>query len=276
MTKDDKDSPLPLTQHGVFVIRGMQLAIPAGGLVIAVGEDGNLTGELRALHLRIDMCARWMAIAYQHLLAAESAHKEVLEAARNNKEEDLGSAIERETDAGMQAISASCTAVDAYYALLREHTKIDEQTLESWRSNRTARYIQIAEVVRRTFKIPQAVSDQVRSILQQAFPIRDDSLHPTGKMSDPMMYEEIGRSTARWLVVVRHENAKMVVGQCLMVIAATIACDLRQYSQEFSDTLKWTAQLVAPIVVAWQEHYGPLGDPAPPFAGKRQNSSDRS
>src|SRR6185312_10258395 len=106
--------------------------------------------------------------------------------------------------------------------------------------------------------------DGVLAILKQAFPIRDGALHPTGKMAEPMIYHEIGRSTARWLVMVRNQNAKMVVGQCLMVVAATVVRELRQSSRDFVNTLKWTAQLIAPIVADWEEHYGPLGATASP------------
>ncbi len=273
MTKLD-DSP-SLSPPGLFIVRGMQLSIPPGGFVITLGNDGNVTGELRSMHVRIDMCARWMKIAYQHLVVAESAYKRVLEANRDNDEQALGLALERESDAGMQAIAASCAAVDAYYALLREYTAIDEVTLKSWRDNRMARHKQIAEVIRRTFKMPQIESDTVRAILKQAFPIRDGALHPTAKMSAPMNYDEIDRCTARWLVTVRHENAKMVVGQCLMVVAATVVRELRSPSKEFADILTWTAQLIAPIVAAWREHYGPLGtQTAPASSASVQSQGD--
>jgi hypothetical protein len=256
----------PPAPPGLFVVRGMQLAIPAGGFSISVDGEGKFIGELKTVHLRIDMCARWMAIAYQHLLVSESANEELLRAVQVNNEEALGMALERAADAGMQAISAACAAIDAYYALLREHTQIDKSTRDSWTKNRTARHIQIAEVISRTFKIPQPEVDKMRAILKQAFPIRDKALHPSAKMTAPMNYDEIGRSTARWLVMVRHENARMVVGQCLMVIIGTIARDLRNHVKEFRDTLDWTAQLVAPLVIEWEKHYDRLGVRAAPPA----------
>lgn len=251
-----EDAPL-------FVTRGMQLSIPPGGLVLTVNPDGSLSGTLNAIHGGLNLCPRWMEIAYGHVIAAEEAHGKMMAALKEGNEEALGRALESEADSGMQAVFASCAAMDAYYAQLKRHTKIDPQTHEQWTKNRTARYTRIAEVIRRTVEFKGAGFETVRAMLKQGFTLRDKAVHPNADLARPMKYDEIRRSTEWRLVAYRFANAKMVTGQFLNVIVATSAQPPRKPTAELSDLLRSTNSLCQTTLGAWETRYGKL------FGGRR-------
>lgn len=258
MSADDKTAPPAAVHAGLFVTSGMVVSIPPGGLVMTINPDGSLSGSVNAIHVRLNMCPHWIAIAYAHLLATQEAHTELLAAFQNGDQQAMGLALEREAAAGMQAVFASCTAMDSYYGLLRKHTLIDAETHERWQKNRTARHKRIAEVLRRTFDMKSEGFETARAILKQGFSLRDKAVHPNAELANPMAYDEIGRSTEWRLVCFRFENAKNVTGQFLSVLMATSAHPARKPTPELADLLGSTNQLCAPILVAWEARYGPL------------------
>jgi len=248
---EKQDAPL-------FITRGMQVTIPPGAFVLSVNPDGSLSGSINAIHVGLNLCPRWMAIAFGHILAADDAHGRLLAAFQENREEALGLALESESDSGMQAVFASCAAMDAYYAQLKRHTKIDPETHEQWKHNRTARHIRIAEVIRRTVDIKPTGFETARAILKQGFGLRDKAVHPNAELARPMLYDEIRRSTEWRLVSYRFQNAKAVTGQFLNVIAATSQQPPRKPTAELSDLLKSTNELCKPTLAAWEARYGQL------------------
>ena len=58
----------------------------------------------------LDMCPYWLEIAVEHLHAASLARAEVLGAKQRNIEPDVGSALEHEFSAGMQALTSAAIA----------------------------------------------------------------------------------------------------------------------------------------------------------------------
>lgn len=56
---------------GIFISRGMTVAIPAGGLTIGIGGDGKFTGNM-TLHVRFDVCPTWVELSLQHLEEAKA------------------------------------------------------------------------------------------------------------------------------------------------------------------------------------------------------------
>lgn len=64
---------------GVFISRGMTLAIPPGGLTLSLSEAGEPTGNL-TLHVRFDVCPSWLGLAIGHLREAQARQAERIEA----------------------------------------------------------------------------------------------------------------------------------------------------------------------------------------------------
>lgn len=53
---------------GVMVIQGMSLRIPAGGLVISIGENGSPGMAPLVPHIRLDLWPTWLEIGCKGLL----------------------------------------------------------------------------------------------------------------------------------------------------------------------------------------------------------------
>jgi len=51
---------------GVFISKGMAISIPAGGLKIAIDNQGKVTGHLTP-HVRFDVRPTWVQLALRHL-----------------------------------------------------------------------------------------------------------------------------------------------------------------------------------------------------------------
>jgi hypothetical protein len=136
----------PNNSGGVFISRGMSLQIPAGALTISMGEDQEPSIKLTALHVSLDMYPYWLEIALTHLKRAGAAHEEVLTSWKSQDEQRKGSGLEADFVESMQCIAASAIAVDAFYAVVKRHITLPEETIAAWQKKRTARHRQIAEV----------------------------------------------------------------------------------------------------------------------------------
>lgn len=137
---------------GVFITRGMTVAIPAGGLRISLGAEAS--EPTVTLHVHFDVCPTWCELAMRHLEAAKAAaeaRKIAWQTAEDTPAANSAKAItlEKEFETSMQAVMAAAIAVDALYAVLRGHIEVPEELLNKWRNRRTARYSQVAEVIRR-------------------------------------------------------------------------------------------------------------------------------
>jgi hypothetical protein len=86
---------------GVFISRGMTVAIPPGGLTLAIGDNGNVTGNL-TLHVRFDVCPTWVQLALRHLDDANAKKALRVAAWAGAEEEYKAAALEREFEASMQ------------------------------------------------------------------------------------------------------------------------------------------------------------------------------
>jgi hypothetical protein len=258
----EKQSP-DLPEHdGLFITKGMLLSIPPGGLVVSVNGDGTPAMSIQALHVKLNMCPRWISIAYGHVVAAEAAHTELIAAYRAGDHESMALALERESAAGMQAVAASCTAMDAYYASFREHTFIEQATIVAWRKNRLARGDRIAEVLRRTFKMTPQDFQATSGVLKQAYDLRDRAVHPTTDMAPPVVYAEIRQATEWRLVFFRAENARIVTGQFLNIITQSTTLPVHNPTPALTDLLSSTSVLCEPTLQAWEARYGQFRRPA--------------
>ena len=143
---------------GIFITRGMTIAIPPGGLLLALGKDRKTNHSIR-LHVRFDVCPTWVELSLRHLANADNARADREAAWMGRDENTKAAALEKEFEASMQAIMSAAIALDAFYAILQEHAAIPQTLVEAWRSARTARYAQVTEVVRRTFRLkPEGVA----------------------------------------------------------------------------------------------------------------------
>lgn len=95
---------------GIFVTRGSSLRIPAGGLVLPL--DGSAPPPVE-VELLLELWDRWLEIAGGQTVAAEAAHRQLLEEIGTG-DAGRGRALETEFNAALLATATSAFAVDAF------------------------------------------------------------------------------------------------------------------------------------------------------------------
>jgi len=202
---------------GIFISRGMTIAVPPGGLTLAIGDDGKVKGNL-TLHVRFDVCPTWAELAVRHLEDAK-AKKALREAAWAGVEEDQkAAALEGEFEVSMQAIMAAVIAIDAFYALIQTHVQLPPNIVDKWRTKRTARYSQVTEVLRRGFRLRPEGVVALRQNLKEIYRLRDLAVHPSGKIEAPILHPELGVGVEWRFAHFRAHNAELVVNAATWIL----------------------------------------------------------
>src|SRR5262245_1253846 len=116
---------------GIFISRGMTVAVPFGGLDL---RTGNL-----ALHVRFDVCPTWSELALRQLEDAKAKRAAREAAWAGSNEEHKAATLEREFEASMQAIMAAAITIDAFYSIIQTHVQLPAGLNEQWRTKRTSR-----------------------------------------------------------------------------------------------------------------------------------------
>lgn len=248
------------SKRGIFVTKGMRVTIPKGGLTLQIDPDGKPQAELKALHLELDLCLYWLEIAVEHLATAEQANKAVQSAHKSGDSEQKAEALEAEFASGMQAITASAIAIDAFYAAVKERAAIAniDELSRTWRKKGTARYKQIAEVIKRAFSLRPEPFQALRCNLKELMNYRGKAVHPPSGASKPMMHPELNQPTEWRFVVFRFVNAKALVRFAIGLVAQTARQHERVEPERFQKYCRSIAEKIAPLVKDWEKRYGQL------------------
>jgi hypothetical protein len=250
----DQSAPDP----GIFVTKGMRISIPH--LSIRVGPDGAFKPEPIALHTSVDMCPVWLSIAYEHLTQADQASKELLNAKQDGNDEQIGVQLNKESSSGMQAIMASSVAMDAYYANVKECIDIPESLSRIWREKGTARYKQIAEVLRRAFVLPLQSARSLRAVMRQNTDFRDRAVHPKAGTTQPALHAELNKVTDWRYAAFRFYNAKAIVGLTFSIVVQTASKELGQGNSRLSEYCRSVMASLEPSIERWKSRYGKLSE----------------
>jgi hypothetical protein len=254
--------PTPPT-GGIFISKGMRVGIPAGGFRLTITESGEVDGTL-VLHAARDVTPHWFSIALGHLVQAESDHPRLAPAWQRQDNEEITRVLEAEFVSSMQAMMSAATAIDAFYAAVKEHVPIPAATLKAWREKGTARHRQVYEVFRRGFKIGKTALPKVREALGEIYRFRD-LVHPNPKLAQPLIHPNLGGVGTEWrFVYFRYENAKPLVSVALGMVVQLLDIPkdrnegLKRFCQE-------TGPFMRPLVEGWEGRYGQLYPrPKPP------------
>ena len=202
---------------GIFISRGMTVAVPPGGLTIGIGADGSPTGNL-TLHVRFDVCPTWTELALRHLNDAKAKRtaREVAWAGTN--EQEKAATLEREFEASMQAVMAAAIAIDAFYSLLQNHVELPASLVERWRTKRTARYSQVTEILRRAFHLKPKGTAVLRRNIKEIYRLRDLAVHPSGKIEAPILHPELNVGVEWRFAYFRAHNAELIVNAAAWIL----------------------------------------------------------
>jgi hypothetical protein len=162
---------------GVLIFEGMKVGVLFGDSTVRVDERGSVNANL-VLSTAYNVLPIWIRAANDHLLEARKAS----EAVRNGWSADDQANRElliAELEPCMQVFVACSIALDALYDQLRPVAKSSAADLRSWKDNKTARETQIAEVVRRVFRLDAETAAKFKQNLAGIFEYRDKAVHPS-------------------------------------------------------------------------------------------------
>ena len=214
--------------------RAVTVAIPGGGLVVAIGQDAEPASSPTD-HVHFDVCPIWLELAIRHLSDAQVAQGARIETWKDADEYSKTGALEWEFEASIQAITASGIAVDAFYAVVQTRVHLPQSLIDEWRDKRTPRYIQISEVFRRAFSLEPKNVSSLRQTLAEIFRLRDLAIDPSGKMDAHILHPELGVGVEWRFAYFRYQNALLIVKATLRLITELVAsgypkdADLQKY-----------------------------------------------
>lgn len=172
---------------GIFILAGMGLQIPAGGVVVSLGEDGNPRMEVKQTLLRLDLWPTWLEIGCVHadqaLAAGERLNPEL-------SSQEKYTAVTEELEAGLVAVTAFAFAFDGFYDTLRQELGPHPDQAR-WKKNRTARHAQVTETFRFQLKLGPTFTAQLGTVIKELFEFRNRAVHPDSKFVEPTYRPQI-------------------------------------------------------------------------------------
>jgi hypothetical protein len=241
--------------RGILISRGASLRIPSGGLTLSIEEDGRISAGPLRVELSLDMVGHWMGIALDQLVlcrAARNAHLAI-------EEKDgahIGDHLEAECVAGMVSIMSAATAIDAFYAALKERSH-RVAGIHISKRGRSARPRIVSEAFRREFKYGPTSRVQIAAALRELYKFRDWSVHPSAKFTAPVRHPDVP-SLVEWrYVAFRFENALGAVRIALSMLVQ-LPGFVRQPQSAVGKYLEGSERTREELHTRWRELFGPL------------------
>ena len=245
--------------YGVHVAKGTALQIPVGGLKIAFTPKGDLKMTARVEVLQM-MTPHWLGIAVEHLDTAKKHHETLIVAIAAKSDTAIETSLEGDFLASMQASVAAAVAFDALYASVKEHVTLPNHILKTWQKNRTARYRQVLEVLRRGFSLRNHEVQNLCASLKLAFEARDLAVHPKGNFSPPILHPDLGYHTEWRFVQFRYDTAPTIVRAALAFTRELAFNGLQSASDGLVTLSKGISANLERLLLSWEERHGKLNE----------------
>lgn len=136
---------------GVLIFEGMKVGIQEGDFTISVDKNDKFDSNL-ILSTSYNILPIWLRIAHENILLSHKANEDISTKWCEEKEIQKELLL-AELTPSIQVSLACGTALDAIYDQLREFAHITQQDIDTWKSKKTARSAQIAEIIRRVYKL---------------------------------------------------------------------------------------------------------------------------
>lgn len=163
--------------NGILVFEGMTVGFLPGDLTISLEESGSVSSKA-ILSTTYNVLPIWLRIASDQLRFAKQASEAVATrwGSDDNTNREL---LVAELEPSLQVFVACGIAVDALYDQLRPFAKLSQADLRAWKNNKTAREKQIAEAIRRAYKLKNPVAAEFKQNITEILKFRDMAVHPS-------------------------------------------------------------------------------------------------
>jgi hypothetical protein len=190
-SKVDRGGGIHITRRSDFRLRDIHLSLDA--------TTGGLAGSSMTPELRTDIFDDWLRIAERASDDSVAARRDALKASLEDNE-GFASAVQREFEAAMIAVSASAFALDAFFASVVEHAP-------GARVSAGSRHATIYETFKRSFGLSHAQLKAALDPLRMIFRFRREAVHPPATWAAPVLHETWNLGMEPRFVIFRAENA---------------------------------------------------------------------
>ena len=166
--------------QGVLIFQGMTVGFLPGDLEISIDEAGNTNSKV-ILSTSYKVIPIWLRVANDNVTASKTA-SEALKQEWCDDPDKQKALLVAELAPSMQVIVSCGIALDSLYDLLRPHAKISQADIDKWKEKRTSRGDQIAEIIRRVFKIKSETLKEFKKGIKNIIKFRDMAVHPTNEI----------------------------------------------------------------------------------------------
>lgn len=205
----------------VFIIEGMSLRIPAGGLSISIDEAGGQEASV-TFHVVYEIWPHWLEIACDHAETANEFRRQLHGVGAGN-EDEKGRLLVEECKAAMVGIASSVIGLDAFFAGVCERLPAYPALRSKWVSQKRkpSRSSQVSQVFQRAFRYDPALYSRLRVALKDLYRIRDVAVHPSAGFQPPVQHDILGVGVEWRFATFTATNASKAV---------SLACDIIQHS----------------------------------------------
>jgi hypothetical protein len=191
LSKIDRGGGIHITRRSDFRLRDIHLSFDA--------TTGDLAESSMTPELRTDIFDEWLGIAERASDDSVAARREALKAPLDDNE-GFASAVQREFEAAMIAVSASAIAIDGFFASVVEHAP-------EARVSAGSRHATIYETFKRAFALSHAQLTTALEPLRMIFRFRREAVHPPATWAAPVLHETWNLGMEPRFVMFRAENA---------------------------------------------------------------------
>lgn len=192
-----------------FIMKHLDLRFGPGSR-LAFGEDGNLVAEFN-WRVQYDVCPTWLTLAIDHAKRATEHRIRRIEAWAGTSDELKAQTLLDEFQSSLQAVVAAATALEATYSAVLPLVQIPVMTRQSWQKNRTPRYAQVAEVLRRGFSLGNKHTKGIHANVREIYRLRDSAVHPTAELR-PLVWHSEMKVPVEWQFdTYRARNTELIV-----------------------------------------------------------------
>lgn len=215
---DDSDPKPPALRPGIRVTRGSTLMIPAGGLVISIGENGLPTMDVQEFRLASSTWLDWLHIALERADDVKAARKALTKAVTSGDEAAENDALERELRTSLQVVTAAVSGLEGFYGLIEPHIEISAEERAARRRKRTGRAIWVADGIFRAARIPGGMRSVLRKNLISTYKARNLAVHPEDAPRLPVIHPVLRQMVPSYLATFTWETSAGVIATCVEAI----------------------------------------------------------
>lgn len=192
-----------------FIMKHLNLGFGPGSRLI-FGADGQVHAEFN-WQVQYDVCPTWLRLALDHLAESNRQRELRVIAWHGVNDDEKAKTLHAEFRASLQAIVCAATAVDATYASVNRLISVPLSVRQAWQKNRTPRFAQVHEVLRRAFCIGNNHAKGMYAGLREIYRLRDSAVHPAAEMKPLVLHPELKVPVEWQFDLYRAQNAATVV-----------------------------------------------------------------